>query len=80
MDNPREASRIIARIAASVMPDLQAKVGEAYLRGFPLMLHYGEEGLNIETIPADQFYSPQARAQMAAGRHYHVGPPSERER
>lgn len=56
MDDPHEASRIIDRIAASVMPDLMAKVGEAYLRGFPFMLRYGADGLDAEIIPADQFY------------------------
>lgn len=56
MDDPREASRILDRITASVMPKAMKQLGEAYLRGYPAMIRYGAEGLKVEVIPSDQFY------------------------
>lgn len=56
MDDATEQSRLLDRIAARVMPELNRKIGEAYLRGLPFMLRYGADGITAEIIPADQFY------------------------
>lgn len=58
MDDPSEQGRLLDQIAARIMPELQMKIGEAYLRGWPCFIRYGgeEDGLTIDVIPADQFY------------------------
>lgn len=52
-----EQSRILDRIAAVVMPDLNKRLGEAYLRGYPFFVRHGPEGLEVKIIPADQFFA-----------------------
>lgn len=51
-----EQQRILDRIAAVITPPLERQLGEAYLRGYPFFVRHGPEGVEVEIIPADQFY------------------------
>lgn len=61
MDDPILASKVIDRIAAAVMPEIMAQIGDAYLRGYPFFIGHDADGLNIRIIPADELYAaPQS--------------------
>lgn len=58
IDDVTEQSRLLDRIAARIMPELERKLGEAYIYGSPYFVRYGYAvgGMTVDVIPADEFY------------------------
>lgn len=58
MEDATEQSRLLDMIAARIMPELNRKLGDAYIYGSPYFVRYdfAVGGIAADIIPADEFY------------------------